>query len=210
MAVILIFYLSYFLAKIRRFYPQFPLRNQKLRELNQLHLKAAAKHIGRSAGWLSEIENNRGNARISQAEFDRIVKVYGGESQKKQFGAWVARAEKTNATGASKICLDGSVLKFLRNKAELTLAEVAKATNLSKTYLSYLENGKKPVSKGLRDRLLGVYGYSPSSFKNFTTKDKRSASIPTRYKLQILLGHLEEEQIQKVLIFANQLTKQEN
>jgi IS30 family transposase len=30
MAVILIFYLSYFLAKIRRFYPQFPLRNQKI------------------------------------------------------------------------------------------------------------------------------------------------------------------------------------
>ncbi len=183
---------------------------KKLRELNQLQLKAAAKHIGRSAGWLSEIENNRGNARISQTEFDRIVKAYGGEAQKRQFGAWVARAEKPKAKDASKICFDGSVLKFLRHKAGLTMAEVAKTTNLSKTYLSYLENGKKPVNQGLRDRLLKVYGYSPSSFKNFTTKDKRSASIPTRYKLQILLGNLGEQQIQEIFIFANQLSRQEN
>jgi hypothetical protein len=37
MAVILIFYLSYFLAKIRRFYPQFPLRNLFFNQADLFH-----------------------------------------------------------------------------------------------------------------------------------------------------------------------------
>jgi transcriptional regulator with XRE-family HTH domain len=37
---------------------------RKLRELKRLPLKQAAKRIERSAGWLSEIENGKGAARI--------------------------------------------------------------------------------------------------------------------------------------------------
>jgi len=37
---------------------------RKLRLLNKLPIKAAAVRIGRSAGWLSEIENGKGLARI--------------------------------------------------------------------------------------------------------------------------------------------------
>jgi len=51
---------------------------RKLRELNQLPIKQAAARIKRSAGWLSEIENGRGAARIHPQEFERIVAAYGG------------------------------------------------------------------------------------------------------------------------------------
>lgn len=35
---------------------------RKLREINRLPIKEAAKKIERSAGWLSEIENGKGAA----------------------------------------------------------------------------------------------------------------------------------------------------
>ena len=50
--------------------------------------------------------------------------------------------------------------------------------------------------------LCGSYGYSPASFKNFTTEDKRSKHIPTRYKLGVLLRHLGDTEIEKVFAFA--------
>ena len=67
---------------------------KNLRVLQKLPIKAAAKKIGRSARWLSEVENEKGQARIHPQEFERIVAAYGGESYRKQFGIWVAHAYK--------------------------------------------------------------------------------------------------------------------
>ena len=58
---------------------------RKLRELKQLQMKQAAKLIHRSAGWLSEIENDKGHARIGLEEFERIVAAYGGQAHRDKF-----------------------------------------------------------------------------------------------------------------------------
>ncbi len=173
---------------------------RKLREINQLPLKQAAKHIGKSAGWLSEIENGKGFARIHPQEFERIVAAYSGEAYRKQFGIWIAKAHVP--IKSKEIKLDGAILKHLREKAEYTLEEVATETDLSKCYLSYIENGLKPLPAKLKDRLMRLYGYSPSSFKNFATEDKRAKNIPTRYKLTALIKQLDESAIEKVFSFA--------
>ncbi|MFP5458504.1 MAG: hypothetical protein ACLGG7_07210, partial [Bacteriovoracia bacterium] len=82
------------------------------------------------------------------------------------------------------------------------IGDAAGKVGLSSCYLSYLETGVKPLSNDLRDKLMRLYGYSPASFKNFTTEDKRSKNIPTRYKLGVLLRHLSEAEIEKVFAFA--------
>lgn len=174
---------------------------RKLRELKRLPLKQAAKRIERSAGWLSEIENGKGAARIHPQEFERIVAVYEGEAYRKQFGIWVAQANKP-ATSPKEVQFTGPVLRYLREKLNLSLADAASKAGVSASYLSYLETGVKPLRNGLRDRLMRLYGYSPASFKNFTTEDKRSKNIPTRYKLGVLLRHLNETEIEKVFAFA--------
>jgi transcriptional regulator with XRE-family HTH domain len=174
---------------------------RKLRELKRLPIKEAAKRIERGVGWLSEIENGKGAARIHPQEFERIVAAYDGESYRKQFGIWVAQANKP-AAAPKEVQFTGPVLRYLREKAKLSLRAAARQVGLSVCYLSYLETGVKPLSSDLRDRLMRVYGYSPASFKNFTTEDKRSKNIPTRYKLGVLLRHLGEAEIEKVFVFA--------
>ena len=174
---------------------------RKLRELNRLPLKQAAKRIERSAGWLSEIENGKGAARIHPQEFERIVAVYDGEIYRKQFGIWVAQANKP-AASPKEVQFTGPVLRYLREKLNLSLVGAASQAGVSASYLSYLETGVKPLRNSLRDRLMRLYGYSPASFKNFTTEDKRSKNIPTRYKLGVLLRHLNETEIEKVFAFA--------
>lgn len=174
---------------------------RKLRELKQLPIKEAAKRIERSAGWLSEIENAKGAARIHPQEFERIVAAYDGETYRKQFGIWVAQANKP-AAAPKEIQFTGPVLRYLREKANLSLGAAASQAGLSRCYLSYLETGVKPLPNDLRDRLMRLYGYSPASFKNFTTEDKRAKSIPIRYKLGVLLRHLGETEIERVFAFA--------
>jgi len=172
---------------------------KNLRSLNQLTLKQAAKHLNKSSGWLSEIENDKGRAKITPDEFERIVKAYDGEKFKRHFGLWVSQEKKTQT---KEVSFNGPILKYLRIKANLTLAEAAKRSELSKSYLSYLENGQKALSKELRDKLTRIYGYSPSSFKNFATEDKRGKNVPTRLKLNLLLKQLPEDQIENIFSYA--------
>ncbi len=162
---------------------------RKLREINKQPLKRAAKSIGRSAGWLSEIENGRGHARIGPEEFEQIIASYNGQPYRKQFGAWIAQTQKSKVS-SKPISFDGAILRYLREKKKMSLDLAAKSVGLSGTHLCNLEKGKRSVSPCLRDKLLFVYGYSPSSFKNFTTEDKRAKNIPARYKLEILLNQL--------------------
>lgn len=173
---------------------------RKLREINQLSLKPAAVKVGRSVGWLSEIENGRGNARIREEEFERIVAAYGGGAYRRQFGAWVAKA--TNSEGPCRgISYGGAVLKFLRRKAGMSLEAAAGRAKISKSYLSLLEVGARPLTGALRNRLMSIYGYSPASFKNFTTEDRRGEKIPVAYKVEVLLRQLDEGELK--LAFAS-------
>ena len=175
---------------------------RKLRELNKLTVKQAAQKTGRSAGWLSEIENGKGAARLTGTEFERLVEVYGGNLYRKQFGLWIAKSRMK--VKPAEIEFSGSILKYLRNKVGFTLIEVARELKIAKSYLSMIENGIKPVSVELRNRLLKQYGYSPASFKNFRTEDKRAGNIPTRSKLDLLLRRINEEQVEDVFRFVLQ------
>lgn len=52
---------------------------KQLRNMSGDSLKSAAKKIGKSVGWLSEVENGRGLSRLKPTEFERIVKLFGGD-----------------------------------------------------------------------------------------------------------------------------------
>ncbi len=174
---------------------------RKLRELNQLTIKQAASRIERSAGWLSEIEGGRGFSKLHPREFDRIVAIYGGDRYRNKFGIWIAKA-KAPYTSPKEVVFNGAILKHLRKKAKLTLDEAAAKIGLSGRYLSAMETGRRKLSSQVRDQLLPVYGYSPSSFKNFATEDKRAKNIPARYKLESLLKQLDDSGIEKLFAFA--------
>ncbi|OQW48814.1 MAG: hypothetical protein A4S09_13530 [Proteobacteria bacterium SG_bin7] len=175
---------------------------RKLREINRLTVKHAAQKIGRSSGWISQIENGKGLVRLDEIEFERIVGLYNGEAYRKQFGAWISRS-KINQQVAKEIVFDGSILKYLRNKAGLTLIEAAKSVGISFGHLSDLENGEKSVSEDIKNHLMKVYGYSPLSFRNFTGDDKRANNIPVRYKLGIALRKMSDSDIEAVFNFVN-------
>lgn len=174
---------------------------RRLRELNQLTIKQAASRIERSAGWLSEVEGDRGLSKLMPSEFERIVAVYGGDRYRKQFGIWIAKA-KTPYTPPKETVFNGAILKHLRKKAKLTLDEAAEKIGLSGRYLSAMETGRRRLPSQVRDQLMPVYGYSPSSFKNFATEDKRAKNIPARYKLESLLKQFDDSGIERIFAFA--------
>ena len=49
-----------------------------LRLLAGLSVRNTAEKINRSIGWLSEIENSCGTARLTEKEFNRITDLLGG------------------------------------------------------------------------------------------------------------------------------------
>ncbi len=173
---------------------------KRLRELNGDNLKEAATKAGKSTGWLSEVENGRGNAKLSTEEFERLVKVFNGTSHRKKFSLWVLA--DTNSEIREKSNFDGPILKHLRIKSGHSLIQVACKIGKSKSYISNLESGRKPTSSVTRCELLKIYGYKESSFKNFTSADKRSMSVPAQYKLDVLMRSMSEAEQFQVLQFA--------
>lgn len=162
---------------------------KQLRQINGYSLKTAAQMVGKSVGWFSEVENCRGLSRLQPEEFERIVKLFGGEKHRELFKTWVAVQRNKDRTDRS---LDGPVLKYIRERKELTLSQASKLVGLSKGYLTNIENGHKLIKLELRNRIMVAYGYSPSSFKNLSTDEKRSKAVPVRYKINSLLNQMEE------------------
>lgn len=179
---------------------------QHLRLLAGLSVREAAKKIERSIGWLSEIENNRGTARLTEKEFNRIVDLLDGTKHKAMFRTWVANYKNRERTDKT---FDGAVLKFIRIKKGFNLEKAAKLTKLSASQISKYETGVKPISVEARNRIMVAYGYSPSSFKNLATDPIRSKAVPLSLKLEILLKSLKESQIEKVFYFAQSIQEQQ-
>ncbi len=171
---------------------------KQLRNLNGYSLKTGAAKIGKSVGWLSEVENNRGLSQLRQAEFDRIVKIFNGDQHKELFKTWIA-IEKTK----DKVdrTLDGAVLKYIRNRQSLSLEKAAGQIGISKQHLANLENGHRSVKLEMRNKIMIAYGYSPTSFRNLTSDEKRAKSVPVRYKINILLNQIGESQLHSVFDF---------
>lgn len=175
-----------------------------IRKLSCLSLHATAKKIGKSAGWLSEVENGKGLARITEHEFQRIVECLDATKHRPMFRTWVANLknrERVNKT------FDGAVFKFIRKKQDCTLSKAAKLIGISKGQLSKIESGQKIITVGERGKIMRAYGYTPSSFKNLATDPVRSKVVPIRFKLQILLRNIPAGQIETVFKFIQELNK---
>lgn len=164
-----------------------------LRKQAGLSVQKLARKIGKSAGWVSEIENNTGTSRLSEKEFERVVQLLDGSRHREMFRTWVANhhnAERIDRT------YDGAVIKYIRLKKEISLKKAANLTGLSQGYLCKLECGVKPLSAEMRKRLMAAYGYNPSSFKNLSTDPVRSKAVPRVFKLRILLRQMSGAQIE--------------
>lgn len=127
---------------------------RQLRIINKYSVKEAASKIGKSAGWLSEIENGNPRSRLTPPEFERIVALYGGEPYRRKFSLWIANKNRHPKT--DEISFDGAILKYVRTKAKLTLFEASERAKISKRYLSNVENGFKAIRLELRNRLMEI------------------------------------------------------
>jgi len=87
-----------------------------LRNLAELDVRAAALKIGKSIGWLSEIENNRGKSRRTEIEFQNIVELLGGTRHRSMFKIWVAHQKNRERSCTT---FEGAVLKHIRTKKKL-------------------------------------------------------------------------------------------
>lgn len=163
---------------------------RELRKRAKMSLQIVANKLGRSSGWLSEVENGVGTSRLNSREFDRLVDVLGFSKDRHQFKTWMAGLK--NQERASK-AFDGAVLKFIRIKKGVSLTAAAKRLGVSKGYLSKIETGLVPVSLERRNQLMIAYGYSPSSFKNLSTDPLRSKAVPSRFKFEIMLQTISPE-----------------
>jgi transcriptional regulator with XRE-family HTH domain len=175
---------------------------QHLRLLAGVSVRETARKIDRSIGWLSEIENGCGTARLTEKEFNRIVEVLDGTRHRPMFRTWVANFKNRERLDKT---FDGAVLKYIRTKKELTVKAAAQRVGISPSHLSKIELGAKVVSLELRNRILVIYGYSPSSWKNLATDPVRSKAVPLAFKLRILLSSLQDYQTEKVFHFVQSL-----
>lgn len=156
---------------------------QHLRTLTGLSVRKTAQKINRSVGWLSELENSRGTARIDEDEFNRVVDLLGGSKHRSMFKTWAANAKNRDRAERT---FDGAVLKFIRIKKGFSLEKASGLTKLSIGYLSKIETGLKPVTLERRNQIMLGYGYSPTSFKNLATDPVRSKAVPLRFKLNFI------------------------
>lgn len=176
---------------------------RRLRKMKNLTIRQAAALIGRSGGWLSEIENSCGLSRIADEEFDDLVTKLDGDQHRSSFGGWV-RVEKQVEASSDKVSFDGPILKHLRTKAGFTLERAAAGLGISEGYLSKLENGSKVIHLEMRNKILELYDYRSSSFKNFQ-KDEGLTAVPVRLRINATLRWLREDRLLQVLEFITKL-----
>ena len=175
-----------------------------LRQKSDMSVRELSQRINKSPGWLSEVENGRGLAKLRESEFERIIAVLGATAQRAYFKTWVANHRNAERVNRS---MEGAILKFVRVKKGLRLEAVATDAGVSVCYLSKIENGHKPPPLELRNRILIACGYSPASFKNLSSDPIKSRAVPNSYKLNILLKKLPDSKIAEVFAFVQNLTE---
>lgn len=63
---------------------------RQLRKLAGLSVQQTAIKVGRSTGWLWEVENGSGRCRLTSEEFEHLVQVLDGSKHRSIFRTWVA------------------------------------------------------------------------------------------------------------------------
>ncbi len=167
-----------------------------LRGLAALSVRECALKIGRSTGWLSEIENQSGTARLSESEFNRIVDALEGRQRRTEFKTWVANQRNEARTIRT---FEGAVLKFVRKRKGLTLRQASSRIGMSPSRLSKLETGLRPVTLGIRKKIMLAYSCSPSSFKNFLGSSHRIKVVPVIFKIKIALAQFDQHGLEDIL-----------
>lgn len=175
---------------------------RQLRKLENMSVREFSKKIGRSTGWLSDVENCTGRCNAPKEELDRIVEVLGAANRRPMFRTWVANSKKFDHVDRS---MEGAVLKHVRLKAELTLDELSQKVGISKWRLSRMENGHKAPTVEQRKVVLMACGYSPSSFKNLYADPERSKRVSAKFKIDILLNRMSEEMVRELYAHAEKL-----
>jgi transcriptional regulator with XRE-family HTH domain len=120
---------------------------REIRRIQNMSVRIAAAKINRSGGWLSEIENGRGIARLTENEFDRIVTCLEATNYRPMFKTWIANHKNQERIDKT---FDGAILKHLRVKTEHSLKSAAKKIGISSGYLSALENSLRPLTLTMR------------------------------------------------------------
>ena len=143
---------------------------KRLREINGLTIRQAAEQVGRSIGWLSEIETGSRKCALKVRDREKLMQLYKADKYKRQFGSWLTNAQKeTNKQKAPS--LDGAIYKYLRTeKAKMTLKKVALRLGVSLGYLSKIESNQRTPKKEMKEKMLKLYGYSVNSFRNFSVR----------------------------------------
>lgn len=101
----------------------------------------------------------------------------------------------------------GEKLRLLRKSTrELTLAEVAKQTGLSVSFLSDLERGQTRPSLDTLEKLSNFYGVNTNELIETINNEKKSRSLPPG--LEELLDNTEiEDDILDLMLTAEQRSK---
>ena len=179
---------------------------RQLRKLEGMSVREFSKKIGRSTGWLSDVENCTGKCHAPKEELNRIVELLGAAKRRPLFRTWVANSKRFDHVDRS---MEGAVLKHVRLKKGLTLDALASKIKLSKWQLSRVENGHTAPTVEQRKEVLVACGYSPSSFKNLYADPERSKVVPARLKLGIILNRLPEEKLLQIYEYVKLLVEEE-
>ncbi|MBC85862.1 MAG: hypothetical protein CL677_01690 [Bdellovibrionaceae bacterium] len=159
-----------------------------VREQKGLTQRAAAKLADRSPGWLSEVENLRGKSRVSEPEFQRILKAWGNTLDRKKLSTAILQFKNSKSNNVR--IFDGAIYKYLREKKNISLGKAASLLGLSKSHLSNIECGKRKITKEQTKKLQTYYGHTPTSFSNLAKNDRRRGTVPSIYKITVLLKSL--------------------
>lgn len=176
-----------------------------IRQNSELSVRELAKRSGKSAGWISEVENGAGLAKLHEREFNRIVTLLGADKHRPMFKTWVANHKNAQLTDR---LFDGAILKFVRKKKGLQLKQIAQELHLSSAHLSRIERGHSPSSVELRKGYMEACGYSAGSFKNLSSDPIRSRAVPSKFKLEILLKRLPESRFDDLLIHVQAILEE--
>lgn len=181
---------------------------KKLRELNGLSIKEAAKLFNCSVGWLCGVENESLKCKITEEELQRLLSLYAYEKHSDNIRQWLSM--RTIETARLEVsAFDGAVLRHLRKKSGRTLVETARILDCSVGDVAKLELGYRKIHKSKRDILMVALGYSSNTFNNYTSKERLGETVPAEYRLKIILRKLDEKKMNSVLEFAKALLRGE-
>ena len=178
---------------------------KKMRNDKKLSLKKASILIGKSAGWLSQLENNKLEVKLDLDGLKFIAECYGLEGEMKRYFLW---ASGKNNKQAKQVWYEGAIYKHMRLKSKFTLKQASQFLGVSKGQLANIEACRRSVSSNLKENMLAAYGFKKSSFQNYIHREERIKSIPVEFRIKLLMQNLKKEKLEQIFEYAQVLNNQ--